>query len=227
MPGGNRSVCWNYHPACFHCSGDLRSYRWFSIYILQRFEDGGFIVYVSPCLGVPFSFRANKRRALHRNEIYPAIQRFCNEISVVVSCCILLASSWALYYFKKVSYYLLPFFTILCLITLSLLIIVYSHTAVYFIVRCHGKQIRTEQISGEEVPKFLDEAKAWKTTSIIIGFVFLSYLPGLLLTLAVFSGVDRSSVHILRPALYSCLMLTSLCNPIIYSASETNCCAKQ
>lgn len=105
---------------------------------------------------------------------------------------------------------------LLLLFTLSLSIIAFSHATVYLIVRRHRKRIKTEQISGEEIPKFLEETKAWKTTSIIIGFVFLSFLPALLLTLAVSSGIDRPSFHVLRPVVYSCLMLSSLCNPIIY-----------
>jgi len=49
---------------------------------------------------------------------------------------------------------------------------------VYLITPRHEKRIPTEQISGEATAKFLEERKAWKTTGIIIGFVFLSYFVG-------------------------------------------------
>ena len=137
-----------------------------------------------------------------------------SRLWLAVAFCWLLAGLYTI--FRKLVINILPFFALLCLLTLSLLTIVYSHTTVYFTVRRHRKQIGTEQISGEEVPKFLEEAKAWKTTTIIIGFVLLSYLPGVLLTLVVLSGADRPSFHIVRPVIYNCLMLTSLCNPIIY-----------
>ena len=54
-------------------------------------------------------------------------------------------------------------------------IILYCHISVYLVIRRHEKQIKTEQISEEATAKFLKERKAWKTTGIIIGFVFLCF----------------------------------------------------
>ena len=106
--------------------------------------------------------------------------------------------------------------TLLFLAICSLLVIVYSHVAVYLVTRRHEKQIKTEQISGEAAAKFLEEKKAWKTTSIIIGFVFLSYLPGVLFSLLSLSGLPYQTRFVLRPVVVSSFMLTSLYNPIIY-----------
>ena len=104
-----------------------------------------------------------------------------------------------------------PFLLILCL-----LVIAYCHIVVYSITRRHKKQIITEQISGEVAAKFLEEKKAWKTTSIIIGFAFLSYFVAVIPNLAKLSSfITQQSPW--RGISYSFLMLNSLCNPIIYS----------
>ena len=97
----------------------------------------------------------------------------------------------------------------------TLLIITYCHVTVYFITRRHQKQIKTEQMSGEAASKFLKEKKAWQTTSIIIGFLFLSFLPAMIFIL-VRDGLDSDTRHILRYIFTFFLMLNSLCNPIIY-----------
>ena len=101
------------------------------------------------------------------------------------------------------------------LVICSLLAIMYCHIAVYLITRRHHKQIKTEQISGEDAATFVKEKKAWKTTRIIIGFLFLAFLPGLTF------NIGRNYLHfqtryILRLFVDFSLMLNSLCNPIIY-----------
>ena len=66
--------------------------------------------------------------------------------------------------------------TVVCLGCLSLLAIIYCHISVYFVTRRHMNKIKTEQVSQDVQKKFLEEKKAVKTTSIIIGFVALSFL---------------------------------------------------
>ena len=108
---------------------------------------------------------------------------------------------------------------LLILVFSSLLVIAFCHLAVYLITRRHEKQISTEQIPGEAAAKFLEERKAWKTTGIIVCFVFLSYLVGVAPILAVVFGFisqESRNVYFLRNIADSCLMLNSLCNPIIY-----------
>ena len=98
-------------------------------------------------------------------------------------------------------------------------VIVFCHISVYFITRRHEKQISTEQISEEAATKFLEERKAWKTTSIIIGFVFLSFSVAVAGNLAlVFGSVSKESPesYFLLNITFSSIMLNSLCNPIIY-----------
>lgn len=86
---------------------------------------------------------------------------------------------------------------------------------VYLITRRHEKQIRTEQISGEDAAKYLEEKKAWKTTTIIIGIIFLSYLPPLLFTL-LGKSMEYDLRMIFRRIFYYSLVLSSLYNPVVY-----------
>ena len=99
---------------------------------------------------------------------------------------------------------------------LNLLIIVYCHVSVYFVSRRHEKQIRTEQMPGEAIANFQEQKKAWKTTTIIIGCVFLCLLPGYFINLGVMINLNTKMLNTLRPLTYFSLMLNSLCNPIIY-----------
>ena len=89
----------------------------------------------------------------------------------------------------------------------AILIIVYCHTTVYFVSRRHMKRIKTEQLPSEGKTKFLEERKAFKTTSIIIALVFLSYVPAL--TYSILKDV-------LRDIVLSCAFLNSLLNPFVY-----------
>ena len=89
----------------------------------------------------------------------------------------------------------------------AILIIVYCHTTVYFVSRQHMNRIKTEQLPSEGKTKFLEERKAFKTTSIIIALVFLSYVPTLTY------GILKD---ILRDIVLSCVFLNSLLNPFVY-----------
>ena len=55
----------------------------------------------------------------------------------------------------------------------AILIIVYCHTTVYFVSRRHMNRIKTKQLPSDGKTKFLEEKKAFKTTSIIIALLFL------------------------------------------------------
>ena len=89
----------------------------------------------------------------------------------------------------------------------AILIIVYCHTTAYFVLRRHMNRIKTEQLPSEQKTKFLEERKAFKTTSIIIALVFLSYVP--ILTYEILKDV-------LRDIVLSCVFLNSLLNPFVY-----------
>ena len=59
-------------------------------------------------------------------------------------------------------------------------VIFYCHVSVYFVCRRHLHKMKSEQNSSEATTKFLEDRKAWKTTSIILGGLLLSFLPQLL-----------------------------------------------
>ena len=75
--------------------------------------------------------------------------------------------------------------------------------------------MKSEQNSSEATTKFLEDRKAWKTTSIILGGLLLSFLPQLLRATAQrqFSVPLLNSVE---PLAFSCVMLNSILNPVIY-----------
>ena len=116
----------------------------------------------------------------------------------------------------------LPFQTVLtgsCLACSSLLGIIYCHISVYFVSRCHRNKIKIEQVSQDAQKKFLEEKKAAITTSIIIGFVLFSFVPTLLYTFVAPFLVDYYFGNLFitfKPLLLSCVLVNSLCNPIIY-----------
>ena len=95
------------------------------------------------------------------------------------------------------------------------LVIFYCHVSVYFVCRRHLHQMKSEQNSSEATTKFLEDRKAWKTTSIILGGLLLSYLPQLLSSIArrQFSILLLNSVE---PLAISFVMLNSILNPVIY-----------
>ena len=100
------------------------------------------------------------------------------------------------------------------LIATFMSVIFYCHISVYVVCRRHLKQIKSEQVSGEATAKFLSERKAWKTTTIVLGGLLLSFVPGLLRGIVnVFSfPLPTSVAHVTL----SFILLNSLFNPIIY-----------
>ena len=99
------------------------------------------------------------------------------------------------------------------------ILFVFCHTYVYFICRRHEIQIQSEQFSQKATAKFLKEKKACKTTSIIIGGVFICYYPGVVISILpeIFSDfLIRRICLSFRPLGFTFLIANSLCNPIIY-----------
>ena len=100
------------------------------------------------------------------------------------------------------------------------LIIISCHTKVYFVSRRHMNQIKTQRLPSETKAKFLEERKALKTTSIIISFLFLSFVPGILHGVIKLTRVQPRSyyekqLHMV-PIASLCNFLNSLFNPFIY-----------
>ncbi len=108
------------------------------------------------------------------------------------------------------------------LAVISLLVIISCHTSVYFVCRRHLIQIKSEQVSQEVTAKFLEERKAWKTTGIIIGGVFLCYFLGFFTILV--SKIFPQLITMFgafAPFRLSCFIFNSLLNPIIYCWRST------
>ena len=136
------------------------------------------------------------------------------RLTVAVACCwLIVVFYWATWLFYKL---LIPppVFVIACF-----LLMVYCHVSVYFICRRHVIQIKSEQVSRDATTKFLEERKAWKTTTIIIAGVVASYSPGIISIIAFrnspFPVLQRLSFSS-QPFYFSCFLLNSLFNPIIY-----------
>ena len=108
----------------------------------------------------------------------------------------------------------LPTWLTITLACVSLLVIIYCQIFVHRVSRRHRKEIQAVQVSQDAKRKFLEEAKAVKTTSIIIGFVLFSYFPTLVY---LFLGKYFGNVLLsFKPLVLTCILLNSLCNPIIY-----------
>ena len=86
---------------------------------------------------------------------------------------------------------------------------------VYFVSRRHMNQIKTQRLPSITKAKFLGERKALKTTSIIVGFLFLSYVPSILHGVIRFTGVQLKQLHWVS-IVFLCNFLNSLFNPLMY-----------
>jgi len=136
------------------------------------------------------------------------------RLTVAVACCWLIV---VFYWITSLFYKLLippSVFVIACF-----LLMVYCHVSVYFICRRHVIQINSEQVFSDAATKFLEERKAWKTTTLIIAGVLISYSPGVIGIIPFrnfpFPVLQRLS-FCLQPLYFSCFMLNSLLNPLIY-----------
>ena len=108
----------------------------------------------------------------------------------------------------------------------AILVIVFCHTTVYFVSRRHMNQIKTQHLSSEKKAKFQEERKAFKTTSVILAFLFLSYVPGILDGLLRLIDIlprnyPESQLQLL-PIAFSFVFWNSLFNPVIYCGRNRN-----
>ena len=101
----------------------------------------------------------------------------------------------------------------------SISILIFCHFAVYREARSQILKIATQQISTEARAVLLKEKKALNTTTMVIGVVFLSFVP-----LIIFRPVLKSLIgppawkFVLLYALKSLALCNSVCNPLIYCA---------
>ena len=113
--------------------------------------------------------------------------------------------------------FILNFRRVITVASISILIL--CHFAVYREARSQILKIATQQISTEARAVFLKEKKALITTTMVIGVVFLSFVP-----LIIFRPVLKSLIgppawkFVLLYALKSLALCNSVCNPLIYCA---------
>ena len=91
----------------------------------------------------------------------------------------------------------------------------FSYLILYRETLRHQKMIKAQQLSQEEVKRFLEESKALKTTVLVVSAVVLCLIPsGLSIVLSSFRLVifSISSESVFR----TIVMLNSLLNPMIY-----------
>ena len=103
---------------------------------------------------------------------------------------------------------------------LNVSVIIFCHISVYFVTRRHEKRIKSEQVSPQTTADFAKEKKALKTTRIIIWTLLVCFFPSLLhyLFLAFAKNFNYIIIVIILsyPISMCCLLINSLCNPIIY-----------
>jgi len=107
---------------------------------------------------------------------------------------------------------------------ISLLVIIYCHLSVYFVCRRHLIQIKSAQPSQEVTANFFEEKKAWKTTGIVLGGVFMCYMLGFLSALlSIILPANKKMLERLLPSILhrSFIMLNSFLNPVIYCWRST------
>ena len=105
--------------------------------------------------------------------------------------------------------------------TFCILFIATTYTILYLESRRHERKIKTQQLTQEEVQRFVKENKALKTTAFVVSAVLLSFLP---MALTIFSvsviggtSVNPAFVNVVSTLLVrTCAILNSLLNPLIY-----------
>ena len=139
------------------------------------------------------------------------------RITVAAACC------WLISIVHRVLRRVIPDLPVIIpqiLVILNLPVNIFCHVSVYFVCRRHLMQIRSEQVPSEATRKFVEDRKAWKTTTVIIGGMVLSFLPGILRTfgsrLFEHSSLLGRLLVSVNPLTFSCVLLNSLLNPIIY-----------
>lgn len=97
-------------------------------------------------------------------------------------------------------------------------VLLFCHIAVYYEARKQMQKIKAQQLSLEAKTAFLKEKKALKTTTFVVGFVLLCFIPRALFRIG-FSVLDESSpttVLIIDIFLFTLGLCNSLFNPLIY-----------
>ena len=99
----------------------------------------------------------------------------------------------------------------------SISILIFCHFAVYRQARSQILKIATQQISTEARETFLKEKKALNTATMVIGVVFLSFVPIIIIRPVLKSLIGPPAwKFVLLYAFKSLVLCNSVCNPLIY-----------
>ena len=106
----------------------------------------------------------------------------------------------------------------LIIVTFFLAAISLSYGYIYSETRRQIKRLNTEQLPQEEIEKVKKDRKAATTLAIILIALVMTYIPIILAAVAASqnSNVPPRFLIILTSWVQTCVMLGSLCNPIIY-----------
>jgi len=124
--------------------------------------------------------------------------------------------SWSLVFITLFFRHKLFFFSYFLLgfaIYLPILILIFCRIATYYEARKRIGNITTQSARA----KFLKQKKALKTTSFVIGLVFLFYVP-MTLFRVVFAPLISSpeTFFVLDSLMLTLLLCSSVCNPVVY-----------
>ena len=96
-----------------------------------------------------------------------------------------------------------------------ILFLTFAYLIMYRETARHKEKIKTQQLPQEDVERFLKENKALKTTLFVAGAVLVCLLPvGFFFVVAVAGLRDIFPINL--PLIFTCAMLNSLVNPLIY-----------
>jgi sterol desaturase/sphingolipid hydroxylase (fatty acid hydroxylase superfamily) len=105
------------------------------------------------------------------------------------------------------------------LASINIAIIIYTYAYISSETRRHIKRLQTEQLPQEEAKRLKKENKVSKTLTIVLAALVLTYMPTIVLGVAVASWENVVKPHILSVLwswIWTFVQLGSLLDPIIY-----------
>ena len=89
-----------------------------------------------------------------------------------------------------------------------------SYAILYHETVRQENKIKAQQLSQEEIERFVNERKALNTTVYVVGAVLLCFSPGAVLT--ILYAIRELNISYLVPWISTIVMFNSLLNPLIY-----------
>jgi len=104
---------------------------------------------------------------------------------------------------------------ILFIVLISCIVfIMMSYAILYHETVRQQNKIKAQQLSQEEIERFVNERKALNTTVYVVGAVLLCFSPGAVLT--ILYSIRELNISYLVPWISTIVMFNSLLNPLIY-----------